>query len=65
MGKEIKCSKCGYLLATLLSEPGERGQMELHQVRVFVEKNALGEDLGWAICPKCRTRTRVDAAYLP
>jgi hypothetical protein len=34
-------------------------------VRVLVEKNALGEDLGWARCPKCRSQSRVDAAYLP
>ena len=65
MGKEIKCTKCGHLLATLFAEPGERGRLELNKVRVFVEKNALGEDLGWAICPKCRTRSRIDAVYLP
>ena len=64
MGKDIKCNKCSFLLAQYTSETGLHRRINLNGVRVFVEKNALGEDLGWAICPKCKARTRIDAAYL-
>jgi phage FluMu protein Com len=65
MGKNIKCSKCGHLLAKYSGETGLHRQMKFFGARVRVEKNALGEDLGWAICPKCKAQTRIDASYLP
>lgn len=66
MGKIIQCDKCGNLLATYSDETGLHRQLRFAKnVRVIVEKNALGEDLGWARCPKCRSQTRVDASYLP
>ncbi len=66
MGNKIKCDKCGLLLATFSGELGLHRRLKFAKnVRVLVEKNALGEDLGWARCPKCRSQSRVDAAYLP
>ncbi len=65
MGKDIKCTKCGFLLAQYTSETGLHRRIKLNGVRVFVEKNALGEDIGWAICSKCKTRSRIEASYLP
>ncbi len=66
MGNNIKCDKCGFDLATFSGEIGLHRQLKFAKtVRVLVEKNALGEDLGWARCPKCRSRTRVDASFLP
>lgn len=66
MGKYINCEKCGYVLATYSGEIGVHRQMKFARaVRMLVEKNALGEDLGWARCPKCRSQTRVDASFLP
>jgi len=66
MGNIVTCSKCGRLLATYQGELGAHRQIFLAKdVHVSVDKNALGEDLGWARCPNCRARTRVDAAILP
>ena len=66
MGKIIKCTKCGHLLATYGDVAGLQRQSEFAKgVRVKVEKNALGEDLGWASCPKCKALTHIDASYLP
>ncbi len=67
MGKNIKCVKCGHLLATFSGEVGFHQKVKFSPgVRMRVEKNALGEDLGWARCPKClRSRTRIDASFLP
>lgn len=60
----IFCPKCGRALAEILGEVGGRRQMiPLDGARVRVEKNALGEDLGWVKCPGCKTRTRVDPAH--
>ena len=66
MGNNIKCDKCGHLLATCSGEIGMHRQIKFAKaVRMLVEKNALGEDLGWARCPKCRSQSRVDASFLP
>lgn len=66
MGNKIKCDKCGHLLATISGEIGLHRRIKFATgIRMLVEKNALGEDLGWARCPKCRCQTRVDASFLP
>ena len=66
MGKNIKCGKCGHLLATFSGELGLHQKVNFSpHVRMLVEKNALGEDLGWARCPECRSQTRIDASFLP
>jgi hypothetical protein len=66
MPDTVLCSKCGQTLATYSGELGVHRQVAIEPgVRVSVEKNALGEELGWARCPKCRTRTRISATYLP
>ncbi|HTL66361.1 MAG TPA: hypothetical protein VL200_01745 [Lacunisphaera sp.] len=62
----VICAQCGHLLATYSGGLGAYRQVELCPgVRFSVQKNALGEDIGWARCPKCRQRTRVNAAFRP
>lgn len=66
MGNIIKCTKCGHALATYSGETSLHRQLKFSKgVRVRVQKNALGEDLGWASCPKCKALTPIDASYLP
>lgn len=61
----ITCPKCGQLLGHILGEIGERRRIKpLDRVRTRTDKNALGEELGWIKCPKCRKEARVDASYL-
>lgn len=66
MRETVICGHCGHLLATYSGELGAYRQVELASgVRFSVQKNALGEDIGWLRCPKCEERTRVSAAYRP
>ena len=60
----ITCPHCGRRLAYFLGEVGElRRIMPCDGVKVRIEQNALGEDLGWLRCAKCRTDVRFDSAY--
>lgn len=58
------CPRCGRRLAHFLGEVGELRRIKpCAGAKVHIEKNALGEDLGWLRCPKCRTDVRFDSAY--
>jgi DNA-directed RNA polymerase subunit RPC12/RpoP len=60
----ILCPQCGQRLAQLLGEIGQRQQLKpLGGVRVSTAKNALGEQLAWIRCPKCKTDKPVNAAH--
>lgn len=59
----IVCPQCGQRLAQLLGEIGQRQQIQpLAGVRVSTAKNALGEQLAWMRCPKCKHDKQVDPA---
>jgi hypothetical protein len=60
----LTCPLCGRRLADLLGEVGQRRRIKpCDGVKVRIEKNALGEDMGWLSCPKCRTDVRFDSAH--
>ncbi len=60
----ILCPQCGQRLAQLLGEIGQRQQLQpLAGTRVSTAKNALGEQLAWIRCPKCKTERQVNAAH--
>ncbi len=60
----IICPRCGRRLAELLGEVGHRRRIKPRAgVKAHIQKNALGEDLGWLRCAKCRTDVRFDSAY--
>lgn len=60
----ITCSKCGRSLAHYIGKAGEPRRLKLcERVRVQIQKNALGEDLGWMQCPHCKINQRFDSIY--
>lgn len=60
----ILCPKCGQRLAELLGETGQRQRLKpLGTARVSSATNALGEDLAWIRCPKCRSDRQVNPAH--
>ncbi|MES1167377.1 MAG: hypothetical protein ABUL68_05180 [Pseudomonadota bacterium] len=65
MGKtNILCPQCGQRLAQLLGKVGQRQRLHpLGGLRVRTAKNALGEELAWIRCPKCKTDKSVNPAH--
>jgi len=60
----IQCPQCGQRLAQLLGEVGQRRRLKpLGGARVRTAKNAIGEELGWIRCPKCKAEKQVDPAH--
>ena len=60
----ILCPQCGQRLAQLLGEIGQRRRLEaIGGTRVQTAKNALGEELAWIRCPKCKTDKSVNSAH--
>jgi hypothetical protein len=60
----ILCPQCGHRLAQLLGEIGQRQQLQpLAGAYVSTAKNALGEQLAWIRCPKCKTDKQVNPAH--
>lgn len=61
----VLCPQCGQRLATLFGEIGERQRLEpLEGARVSTAKNALGEEMAWIRCPKCKAEKQVNPAHL-
>jgi hypothetical protein len=59
----ILCPQCGQRLAQLLGEIGQRRRLEaIGGARVQIAKNALGEDVGWIRCAKCKTDKSINPA---
>jgi DNA-directed RNA polymerase subunit RPC12/RpoP len=51
----ITCPHCGQRLARILGKIGQRQRLRtLGGSRVRLGKNALGEELAWIRCPKCK-----------
>ena len=62
---KIICLGCGRRLASLLGAIGVRRVLKMQAgARVCMERNALGEELGWIMCPDCKRNTQIDPAYL-
>jgi DNA-directed RNA polymerase subunit RPC12/RpoP len=60
----IICPGCGKQLGRLLGKLGQRRRLRtLGGARVRLGKNALGEELAWIRCPKCRTDQNVNPAH--
>ena len=60
----ILCPQCGQRLAQLLGEIGQRRRLEaIGGARVQTAKNALGEELAWIRCPKCKIDQPFNAAH--
>jgi hypothetical protein len=60
----ILCPQCGQRLAQLLGEIGQRRRLQaIGSVRVQTAKNALGEELCWVSCPKCKTDKYITPAH--
>lgn len=60
----ILCPQCGQRLALLLGEIGQRQQLKpLGSAIVSTARNALGEQLAWIRCPKCKTDKQVNPAH--
>ena len=59
----ILCPQCGQRLARLLGEIGQRQRLRtLGGAFVRTAKNALGEEVAWLRCPKCKTDKTVNPA---
>ncbi len=59
----ILCPQCGQQLAQLLGEIGQRRRLKaLGGARVSIGENALGEELGWIKCPKCKADKTINPA---
>ena len=60
----IQCPHCGQRLAQLLGEIGQRPRIQpLGRSVVSTAKNALGEQLAWIRCPKCKQDKQVNPAH--
>lgn len=60
----ILCPQCGQRLAQLVGKVGQRQSLRaLGEARVRTAKNALGEELAWIRCPKCKTDKSVNPAH--
>jgi hypothetical protein len=60
----ILCPQCGQRLAQLLGEIGQRRRLlAIGGARVQTSKNALGEELCFVRCPKCKTDKYVNPAH--
>jgi DNA-directed RNA polymerase subunit RPC12/RpoP len=60
----ILCPHCGQRLAQLLGKVGQRQRLRaLGGARVRTGKNALGEELGWIRCPKCKADKSINPAH--
>ena len=60
----ILCPHCGQRLAQLLGEIGQRRRLKpLGGAQVRTDRNALGEELGWIKCPKCKADKFIDSAH--
>ena len=58
----ILCPHCGRRLARLMGEIGQHQRLRtLGGAGVRTGKNALGEELAWIRCPKCKA----DKAFNP
>ncbi len=59
----ILCPHCGQRLARLLGEIGQRQRLRtLGGATVRLGRNALGEELAWLRCPKCKADKSIDPA---
>ena len=60
----ILCPQCGHRLALLLGEIGQSQRIQpLGGLRVSTAKNALGEQLAWIRCPKCKTDRQLNPTH--
>ncbi len=60
----ILCPHCGQRLAQLLGKAGQRQHLRVPAgVRVRTAKNALGEELAWIRCPKCKADKSINPAH--
>ncbi len=60
----ILCPRCGQRLAELFGEVGQRQRLQpLAGARVSIAKNALGEEMGWIRCPKCKADKSINPAH--
>ncbi len=60
----ILCPHCGQQLAQLLGEVGRRRRLKaLGGAQVRTDRNALGEELGWIKCPKCKADKFIDPVH--
>lgn len=61
----VLCPHCGQRLATLFGEIGQRQRLQpAAGARVSTAKNALGEEMAWIRCPKCKADKSVNPAHL-
>ena len=60
----ILCPHCGQRLARLLGEIGQRQRLRtLRGAGVRTGQNALGEELAWIRCPKCKADRSFNPAH--
>jgi hypothetical protein len=60
----ILCPHCGQRLAQLWGAVGHRRRLKpLGGAEVRTSKNALGEELGWIRCPRCKADKTIDPAH--
>jgi hypothetical protein len=60
----ILCPHCGQRLAQLLGEVGQHRRLKVvGKAQVRTGKNALGEEMGWIRCPKCKADKSIDPAH--
>ena len=60
----ILCPQCGQRLAQLLGEIGQRQRLRvLGDASVRTGQNALGEELAWIRCPKCKADKSINPAH--
>jgi DNA-directed RNA polymerase subunit RPC12/RpoP len=57
----ILCPRCGQRLAQLFGETGQRQWLHaIGRARVSTALNALGEEMGWITCPKCKAKKEIN-----
>ena len=62
---DILCPQCGQRLAQLLGEFGQHQRLRpLGGARTSTAKNALGEEMAWIRCPKCKNDKQVNPAHV-
>ena len=60
----ILCPHCGQRLAQLLGKAGLRQRLRtVGDATVRTGRNALGEELAWIRCPKCKADKSINPAH--
>jgi hypothetical protein len=58
MIQNLKCEKCGTLLAELHED-----RIVSHDVGIRIDPKAYSEGLAWAVCTRCSHETPFDATW--